>query len=139
MSGLRTVRMFLCITSYLHQQIRVTSWGKFINHNAFRDSASLARAQRNSTDQNSVVGNPMFLNPASDNYQVAAGYPALKCGFINFEMDKFGVVSPGLKAKAKKIVIPAAISIAEQKGNEIYDFIGIKIKNLTTLGERSAT
>jgi len=86
------------IVSTAYAPIRVTSWGKFINHNAFLDSASLARAQQNKTDQNSVVGNPMFLDPVNGNYQVAAASPALKCGFVNFEMDKFGVVSPKLKA-----------------------------------------
>ena len=86
------------IVSTAYAPIRVTSWGKFINHNAFLDSASLARAQQNKTDQNSVVGNPMFLDHVNGNYQVAAASPALECGFVNFEMDKFGVVSPKLKA-----------------------------------------
>ena len=96
------------IVSSEYAPIRVPYWGKFINHNAFRDSASLARAQLNNTDQNSVAGNPMFLDPANGNYQVAEGSPALKCGFVNFEMDNFGVVSPKLKAISKKVELPAA-------------------------------
>jgi hypothetical protein len=127
------------IVSNAYAPIMVKFWGKFINHNAFCDSASLAKAQGNKTDQNSVVGNPMFLDPVDGNYQVAAGSPALKCGFINFEMDNFGVVSPKLKAMSKKVELPAAVLFTEQKGNEITEFMGMKIKNLTTLGERSAT
>ena len=127
------------IVSTAYAPIMVKFWGKFINHNAFCDSASLAKAQGNKTDQNSVVGNPMFLDPVNGNYQVAAGSPALKCGFVNFEMDKFGVVSPKLKAMSKKVELPAAVLFTEQKGNEITEFMGMKIKNLTTLGERSAT
>jgi hypothetical protein len=127
------------IVSTAYAPIMIKFWGKFINHNAFCDSASLAKAQGNKTDQNSVVGNPMFLDPVNGNYQVAAGSPALKCGFVNFEMDKFGVVSPKLKAMSKKVELPAAVLITEQKGNEITEFMGMKIKNLTTLGERSAT
>jgi hypothetical protein len=127
------------IVSTAYAPIGISSWGKFINHNAFRDSASLAKAQRNKTDQNSVVGNPMFLDPVNGNYQVASGSPALKAGFTNFEMDKFGVVSPRLKAMSKKVVLPIPALLAEQKGNDITDFMGMKIKNLTTLGERSAT
>jgi hypothetical protein len=127
------------IVSKAYAPIGITSWGKFINHNAFLDSASLAKAQRNNTDQNSVVGDPMFLDPVNGNYQVAAGSPALKCGFVNFEMDKFGVVSPKLKVMSKKVELPVPVFITEQKGNEITDFMGMKIKNLTTLGERSAT
>ena len=127
------------IVSAAYAPIRVTSWGKFVNHNAFRDSASLAKSQRNNTDQNSVAGDPMFLDPVNGNYKVAAGSPALKCGFVNFDMDKFGVVSPKLKASSKKVELPAPVIITEQKGNEITEFMGMKIKNLTTLGERSAT
>jgi hypothetical protein len=127
------------IVSTAYAPIMIKFWGKFINHNAFCDSASLAKAQGNKTDQNSVVGNPMFLDPVNGNYQVAAGSPALKCGFVNFEMDKFGVVSPKLKAMSKKVELPAAVLFTEQKGNEITEFMGMKIKNLTTLGERSAT
>jgi S1-C subfamily serine protease len=54
-------------------------------------------------------------------------------------MDKFGVVSPKLKAMSKKVELPETVLITEQKGNEITDFMGMKIKNLTTPGERSAT
>ena len=127
------------IVSTAYAPIRVPYWGKFINHNAFRDSASIAKAQLNKTDQNSVVGNPMFLDPLNGNYQVAAESPALKCGFVNFEMDKFGVVSPKLKAISRKVELPSANRTTEQKGDQITEFMGMKIKNLTTLGERSAT
>ena len=127
------------IVSAEYAPIRVPYWGKFINHNAFRDSASLASAQLNNTDQNSVVGDPMFLDPANGNYQVAEGSPALKCGFVNFEMDIFGVVSPKLKAISRKVELPAADPTTEQKGDEITEFMGMKIKNISTLGERSAT
>jgi len=119
--------------------IRVRDWGKFINHNAFRDSASFERAQRNNTDLNSVVGNPMFIDPANGNFQVSEGSPALQCGFINFDMESFGVVSPELKALAKKVALPSTDFPMGQTSDEIIDFMGMKIKNLTTLGERSAT
>jgi hypothetical protein len=95
------------IVTAAYAPIRIPSWGKFINHNLFPDSASLAKAQRNNTDQNSVIGDPMFIDPANGNYQVAAGSPALLCGFLNFAMDQFGVVSPRLKVLAKKIPMPA--------------------------------
>lgn len=127
------------IVSTQYAPIRVPYWGNFVNHNAFRDSASLAMAQKNRTDLNSVVGDPLFIDPLNGNFQVATGSPALKAGFINFEMDKFGVVSPSLKALSKKVELPVPVIITEQKGNEITEFMGMKIKNLTTLGERSAT
>lgn len=124
------------IVSTAYAPIRITSWGKFIDHNAFRDSTFLAKAQRNNTDRNSVAGDPMFLDPVNGNYQVADGSPALKCGFVNFEMDRFGVVSPRLKAMSKKVELPASFIIREQKENEITDFMGMKIKNLKSPAER---
>jgi S1-C subfamily serine protease len=54
-------------------------------------------------------------------------------------MDKFGVVSPRLKSISKTVVLPDALKITSQKEDEVTDFMGMKIKNLTTLGERSAT
>jgi PDZ domain len=127
------------IVSTAYAPIRIPFWGKFVNHNLFPDSVTLKKAQKNQTDQNSLVGNPLFVDPANGNYQVAAGSPALKAGFTNFEMDKFGVVSTRLKSIAKKVVLPDAVKITGQKGDEVTDFMGLKIKNLTTLGERSAT
>jgi hypothetical protein len=127
------------IVSSAYAPIRISSWGKFVNHNAFRDSASLKMSQRNKTDQNSVVGDPLFIDPANGNYQVEKGSHALLCGFINFDMDKFGVVSVRLKNLAKKVVLPVPVLKVEQRGNDITEFMGMKIKNLTTSGERSAT
>ena len=127
------------IVSTAYAPIQIKFWGEFVNHNAFRDSVALKKAQKNLTDQNSTVGNPLFIDPANGNYQVAAGSPALKAGFTNFEMDKFGVVSPRLKSISKTVVLPDALKITSQKEDEVTDFMGMKIKNLTTLGERSAT
>lgn len=127
------------IVSAAYAPIRIPFWGKFVNHNAFLDSASLKKSLTNKTDQNSVVGDPLFIDPANGNYRVEEGSPALLCGFINFDMDKFGVVSPRLKGLAKKVVLPVPVLKVEQKGNEITEFMGMKIKDLTTPGERSAT
>lgn len=127
------------IVSAAYAPIRVPYWGSFINHNLFPDSASLLKAQGNHTDLNSVAGNPLFIDPANGNYQVAAESPALKCGFINFEMDKFGIVSPELRAISKKITLPAVVRKSEQERNEATEFMGMRIKDLSTSGERSAT
>ena len=67
------------------------------------------------------------------------GSAAFAVGFKNFAMDSFGVVSPRLKALAKRVPIPAFIALGKVGDSEIIDFMGAKVKNLTTLGERSAT
>ena len=41
-------------------------------------------------DVNSVVADPLFLNPAFNNYTLASNSPALALGFINIPMDQFG-------------------------------------------------
>jgi len=54
-------------------------------------------------------------------------------------MDSFGVVSPPLKQLAKKPVLPTVIALDKVDDSPMIDFMGAKVKNLVTPGERSAT
>ena len=54
-------------------------------------------------------------------------------------MDSFGVVSPWLRTLAKKPLLPAVIALDTIDDNPVIDFMGAKVKNLVTPGERSAT
>jgi hypothetical protein len=49
----------------------------------------------------------VFIDPAQGDFRVSATSPALKIGFRNFPMDRFGVRKPALRALAKTPVIPA--------------------------------
>jgi len=40
--------------------------------------------------EDSVFADPLFVDPANGDYRVRAGSPALKLGFKNFPMDRFG-------------------------------------------------
>jgi hypothetical protein len=53
-------------------------------------------------DVHSEVADPLFVNPAANDYTVAPNSPALKLGFVNFPMDQFG--KPGAP-------VPPAITI----------------------------
>jgi S1-C subfamily serine protease len=86
-----------------------------------------------------VCGKLLFVDPQKGDFRLKAGSTALSAGFKNFAMDSFGVVSSKLKALAKKVQIPALIILDRVGEDEIIDFIGAKIKNLNTAGERSAT
>jgi hypothetical protein len=119
--------------------INIKTWGKETDYNAFPDSVSLKEAWIRGTDKNSVCGKLFFENPEQGDFRLKEGSAALSVGFKNFAMDSFGVVSPKLKATAKKVQIPALITIDKLGVDEIIDFIGAKIKNLNTDGERSAT
>ena len=63
-------------------------------------------SQKLGWDENSVYGDPMFIDPAKGDFQVKEGSPALALGFKNFPMDQFGVKKPSLRAIARTPVIP---------------------------------
>ncbi|MBE9600352.1 right-handed parallel beta-helix repeat-containing protein [Pedobacter sp. MC2016-24] len=119
--------------------IRITDWGKHIDHNFFPDLASLHKSREMGNDQHSAYGNPEFINPAAGDYRVKPGSGALLVGFKNFPMDQFGVTSTDLKRLAKKAPIPVLTKAAAISKGSIVEWFGLKIKNLETLGERSAT
>ena len=77
--------------------------------------------------------------PLDGDFRLKEGSVALAVRFKNFAMDSFGVVSHRLKAVAKKVTLPKVILLDKKNADEIVDFMGAKVKNLTTLGERSAT
>ncbi len=127
------------VVSTGYMPINITTWGSETDHNVFPDSASLKAAQRRGTDSNSVCGAFNFVNPQQGDFRLMDGSPAFSVGFKNFAMDSFGVVSPALKGLAKKVQIPSIILSGKADDEEIIVFIGAKVKNLVTQGERSAT
>jgi len=122
-----------------YQPIRIDVWGKKTDYNVFSDLVSLRDAQKRGTDKNSVYGGLNFINPQAGDFRIKDGSIAFSVGFKNFAMDNFGVLSPRLKAIAKKVSIPSVIVQNNDDVNEIIDFMGAKVKNLATLGEQSAT
>ena len=88
-------------------------WGKGVDRNLFTSAAELAKAHKAGADGNSLAGDPMFVDPASGDFRVKEGSPAMKVGFRNFPMDQFGVKKPALKAIAKTPVIPTLGGVGE--------------------------
>lgn len=66
-------------------------------------------------DVNSILGDPLFMDPARGDFRVKPGSPAFDIGFKNFPMDQFGVKKPALKAIARTPVIPE-LKMAEPSG-----------------------
>ncbi|MFT4019651.1 MAG: PDZ domain-containing protein [Agriterribacter sp.] len=119
--------------------IQVRDWGNKINHNLFPDTAALHDAQLHGTDSNSIAGDPLFINPAKGDYTVAAGSPALKTGFKNFEMHAFGVQKASLKKIAQQPQIPVLINDAGLSDKSVaVTFLAGTIKSVDGLGDRSA-
>ena len=119
--------------------IGIKVWGKEVDYNVFPDSTSLNEARSRGTDKNSVCGKLSFINPQDGDFRLKEGSIAFSVGFKNFAMDSFGVVSPRLKSLAQKVSIPEVIVLDKVSDDEVIDFMGAKIKNISTLGERSAT
>ncbi|MGZ3822313.1 MAG: right-handed parallel beta-helix repeat-containing protein, partial [Mucilaginibacter sp.] len=119
--------------------IGISVWGKEVDYNVFPDSMSLCEARARGTDRHSVYMPQIFENAAKGDFRLKPGAAAFSVGFKNIEMDGFGAVSPGLKARAKKVNFPMVTTPAQAGDSEIIDFMGAKVKKLTTLGERSAT
>ena len=59
-------------------------------------------------DENSVHGDPMFVDPANGDFRVKEDSPAFKVGFKNFPMDQFGVKKPSLRAIAETPKMPTS-------------------------------
>lgn len=119
--------------------IQVNDWGKSIDYNLFPDTAALNDARRRGTDQHSLAGDPMFTDPSKGDYTVAINSPALKTGFKNFPMDKFGVQKPFLKKIALQPQLPVLITDAGLENKSVaISFLGGTVKSVDGLGDRSA-
>ncbi|MDR2914423.1 MAG: PDZ domain-containing protein [Tannerella sp.] len=125
------------IVSAAYFPIRVNDWGTEVDYNVFPDKISLEKVQKNGTDQHSVYGDAGYIDPVHGDFRVKDGSVALSVGFRNFDMDKFGVISPELKALAKPVPIPELIRL-DGNDDDVQEVMGMKVKNITTLGERSA-
>ncbi len=89
-------------------------------------------------DLNSAAGDARFVAPELGDFRVQRGSPALRLGFRNFAMDKFGVTSARLKKIAPKPRFGAA-----PHGNTtdispiLHDWLGCTVRSVYGLGEMS--
>ena len=119
---------------------QVEQWGRMVDYNIFADERSLAKVREQGTDVHSIVVPLEFVNPSEGNYTLSDDSEAiLKGSFQNFDMDHFGVVSAHLKAIARTPRMSVPVSLMENKESRQINWLGLSIKNLETLGERSAT
>lgn len=121
-----------------HQPILMDHWDATIDYNLLPSEQALQQAQALHIDEHSRAGDPKFRDAAKGDFRVAEGSPALAIGFKNFRMDQFGVTSARLKALAKTAPMPELVSAATLASGEARDFLGARVKSVTTLGEQSA-
>jgi hypothetical protein len=115
--------------------------GYNIDYNIFTDSAALVTARNLGTDAHSVVAAVRFSKPEIGDFHVidASNGAVFKTGFQNFDMKSFGVVSQRLKEKSLQPRMPTPVISYGENSSAIITWESIQLKNLETLGERSAT
>jgi hypothetical protein len=109
-------------------------WGKEVDRNLFTSQSDRDTFRDNGCDANSVVGDPLFTDPENGDYRVKDESPALKMGFKNFPMDKFGVQTASLRKLARTPVLPkvrAAAGKVEVSANAAKYWQGATVKELT--------
>ena len=119
---------------------QVEQWGRMVDYNIFADERSLEKVREQGTDVHSIAVPLTFANPSEGDYTLSDDSEAiLKGSFQNFDMKNFGVVSAHLKAIARVPRMAIPVSLVEKKESRHENWLGLSIKNLETLGERSAT
>lgn len=123
-----------------YKPIQVRKWGLMVDYNIFTDSIALQAAHKNGTDKNSWVSDVLFANPSVGDFILSDNSEAIvNGGFHNFPMDEFGVQSLRLKSISRQPEMPVPIISYGGVRAQIERWQGVELKNLTTLGERSAT
>lgn len=85
----------------------VDRWGGRVDGNLFTTSeGDRQQFAAQGCDANSVVADPLFVDPAGGDFRVREGSPALRLGFRNFAMDAFGVRKLVLRAVARTPRLP---------------------------------
>jgi hypothetical protein len=114
--------------------------GTLVDYNIFTDSLVWKVAQTNGTDDHSLVFRVPFVDPAAGDFRVSdEATEVFRMGFHNFDMTRFGVVSGRLKTLAERPAMPVPVYNSDVSDSERLNWDGVQIKNLESLGERSAT
>jgi S1-C subfamily serine protease len=72
----------------------------------------------------------MFIDPAKGDFRVREDSPALKLGFKNFPMDRFGVKKASLKAIARTPEIPPMQAEKKKRAPATGEWLGARLQNL---------
>lgn len=109
-------------------------WGKQLDFNFFVGSdAARTKFSDHGCDAGSLSGDPMFVDAAKGDFRVKEDSPALKLGFENFPMDRFGVKKPSLRAIARTPEIPALKAAApepKEKDQLVMGWHGLTLADL---------
>jgi hypothetical protein len=122
------------MAAYRPARMPKDKWGGTSDKNLFAADFALKEAQDKGWDANSLVGDPSFIDPAKADFRVREDSPALKLGFKNFPMDRFGVKKPSLKAIARTPEIPPMKAQKKKPGPATGEWLGARLQELGSGG-----
>jgi hypothetical protein len=111
-------------------------WGSEMDYNLIhRPGATIPQtatklAQQSQRDAHSIVADALFVDPEHGDFRVKDDSPALKLGFVNFPMDRFGVQNPELKAIARTPDMPTVQDSGTSGAVAVHYWLGLKVKDL---------
>lgn len=120
-------------------------WGQELDYNLLHregtTSGPATQLQKQSgRDEHSIQGDALFRDPATGDYRVREGSPALALGFVNFPMDNFGVQEPSLRVLARTPMLPGqkAGAVTGTRDTTPRVWLGATVRNIADAGEMSA-
>ncbi len=121
-------------------------WGQGMDHNLMHragatNTPAITLQRQSGRDQNSILADAHFVDPARGDYRVQEGSPALALGFVNFPMDRFGVRPPALRALARTPALPgaqAAVAGGGVRDRSPVTWLRARVRNVADDGEKSA-
>jgi hypothetical protein len=122
------------MAAYRPARMPKDKWGGTSDKNLFPADFALKEAQEKGWDANSLGGDPMFIDPAKGDFRVREDSPALKLGFKNFPMDRFGVKKPTLKAIARTPEIPPMQAETKKRPPATGEWLGARLQELGSGG-----
>ena len=134
-------------TTYRPANMPPPPWGAEFDFNLLQHPGAVNRVParalqlQSGRDEHSIVAEASFVDPARGDYRVRDDSPALALGFVNFPMDRFGVQKPGLKALARRPVLPPVDGRgAPPPARDVtpVTWLGARVRNIADEGEMSA-
>lgn len=92
-------------------------------------------------DRRSLTADPQFVSSTTGDFRVKPGSPAERIGFVNFPMDRFGVESPALRARARTWAgLGHALGGAAEgaAAAPLHRWLGATLRDLVNRGRESA-
>jgi hypothetical protein len=136
------------INYFLKKSVFNSPWGVLFDNNNHHppiqaiSSPTTTLKHANCRDEQSILDDEFFIDPAKGIYQVRNNSPVLALGFKNFSMDQFGITDPKLKSLActpfSSHYNTAPLTQPSARDSTPRDFLGASIKNIIGLGEISA-